>query len=83
MLTECTTDSTKDWTQDIPFIWYVAHNAPYKNVELLELWLRTKNYIAFEPILDLAVNQSMPIWAAEQIWRDWWASYVTQLADQQ
>lgn len=43
--------------------------------ELLELWYRVQNYEALETIVDLAVTQHMPIWAAEEHFKKTWLAY--------
>jgi hypothetical protein len=43
--------------------------------ELLQLWERVQNYEALETIVDIAVNEHMLIWAAEESFRASWQAY--------
>ncbi|GAB4018794.1 hypothetical protein [Spirosoma koreense] len=45
---------------------FIRENKPIRWDEPLELWYRLQDYEAQETIVDIAIREHMPIWAAEQ-----------------
>lgn len=43
--------------------------------ELVQLWYRVENYEALETIVDIAIREHMPLWAAEESFKQSWLEW--------
>lgn len=60
---------------DYDVLHFIRAGKPIRWDELLQLWDRVQNYEALETIVDIAMNEHMPIWAAEESFRKSWLAY--------
>jgi hypothetical protein len=54
---------------------FIREGKPIAFQDVVNLWERTQNYEMLETIVDIAVDNHMPLWAAEQQYRKEWNDY--------
>lgn len=60
---------------DVGVLLFIRGKNPIAWEELLGLWQRVQNYEALETIVDIAIREHMPLWAAEESFKESWLAY--------
>ena len=55
---------------DYSVLHFIRAGKPIAFDDILQLWNRTQDYIIVETVVDIAMRKQMPLWAAEEVWRN-------------